>query len=367
MPHIDPPVVLHLISSLRVGGAERLLVSTMREAAKAGKTGFVVVIMNDECDSGLVAELEATGIPLYRLGRREGHLSPKYLTAILGIARRHGARIIHTHNEGSRTWGMLAKLARPRLRLVYTVHAEGVGATITGLRRAAYLRLVDATVAISAAVEAECRAFGAKDVTRIENGVDLDAFAAARRERSGTALPRLISVARFQPVKGQDILIEALGLCHQRGHRLPLTLVGAGASGPFYEKLVAMIAQLGLAADVEFAIDRTDIPNLLRQGDIFVLPSRQEGFGLALIEAMAGGLPVIAARTGGPANLIDDRRNGLLFTTGDAEDLARRIVALGSDTALRATLTEAGYATAARFGIAATLAAHRALYHRLAH
>ncbi|MCA0424819.1 MAG: glycosyltransferase [Proteobacteria bacterium] len=173
------PVVLHLISSLRVGGAERLLVSTMREAAKAGQTGFVVVIMNDECDQGLVAELESTGVPLYRLGRREGHLSPKYLTAILNIIRRHGATVIHTHNEGSRSWGMLAKLARPRLRLVYTVHAEGVGATITGLRRAAYLRLVDTTVAISEAVERECRAFGAKDVVRIENGVDLEAFAAA--------------------------------------------------------------------------------------------------------------------------------------------------------------------------------------------
>ncbi|MCA0425310.1 MAG: glycosyltransferase family 4 protein [Proteobacteria bacterium] len=142
--------------------------------------------------------------------------------------------------------------------------------------------------------------------------------------------------------------------------------MGAGAAGPFFEKLVSMIAERGMTPDVTFAIDRTDIPDLLRTGDIFVLPSRQEGFGLALIEAMAAGLPVIASRTGGPATLVADRVNGLTFTPEEPEDLAEKIITLATDADLCATLVKAGYDTAARFSIAATLAAHRDLYCRLA-
>lgn len=361
----SPPVVLHLISSLRVGGAERLLVSTMQAAAKGGAGDFVVVIMNDECDPGLVAALEATRIPLYRLGRREGHLSPKYLRAILDIADRHAVKIVHTHNEGSRSWGMLAKLFRPQLKLVYTVHAEGVGRSITGLRRTAYLRLVDATVAISRAVEAECNDFGVKNVTRIENGIDLSSFARPTKASPLTQPLRLINVARFQPVKGQDVLIEALALCHAQGRPMPLTLVGAGAHGPFFEGLKAQIARHRLENAVSFAIDRTDIPTLLSDADIFVLPSRQEGFGLALIEAMASGLPVVAARTGGPATLIEHGVNGLTFTPGDAGDLAGQILRLSEDAALRESCVRHGHATAKGYDITATLAAHRALYARL--
>lgn len=359
------PRVLHLISSLRVGGAERLLVSTLRAAMGNPDADFTVIIMNDEVDPGLLAELENTGFPVIRLHRREGHLHPKYLRQILAIIDRNKIGLLHTHNEGSRTWGMLAKLLRPSLKLVYTVHAEGVGHSINGLKRAAYLRLTDATVAISRSVEAECRAFGARAVHRIENGVDLAAFRRAARPKHDAPLPRLINVARFQPIKGQDILIAALAICHARGVPLPLTLVGAGGNSPFFEQIARQVADAGLSSHVTFAIDRTDIPDLLAQGDIFVLPSRQEGFGLALIEAMAAGLPVIASRTGGPADLIVEDRNGLMFEPGNADDLAEKILLLAKDSARQTGFVAEGQSTADRYDINATLAAHLALYRQM--
>lgn len=359
------PNVLHLISSLRVGGAERLLVSTMAAAKEKPEAAFVVVIMNDEIDPGFMAELEATGFPVYRLGRREGHLHPRYLTMILSIIRRHRIDILHTHNEGSRSWGMLARLLMPRLKLVYTVHAEGIGREIRSIKRQAYLRLVDATVAISRFVQAECTDFGARNVVLIENGVDLAAFRAAAHVRETENWPRLINVARFAHIKGQDVLIEALRLCHDRGHPLQLTLAGSKAEPTYFDALVALIGERRLGDHVRLVMDRTDIPVVLQQGDVFVLPSRHEGFGLVLIEAMAAGLPVIAARTGGAAELVRDGVNGLTFEPDNPQDLAAKLLAIASDRPAAVAYVQAGSATAARYDISRTLAEHLALYDRL--
>lgn len=359
------PVVMHLISSLRVGGAERLMVTMMQAADVNPAARFVVVVMNDEIDEALWAALAATRFPLYRLGRRQGHLSPRYLREVLSIARRHGVEVIHTHNEGSRTWGMIARMLRPSLRLVYTVHAEGIGREITGLRRAAYLRLVDTTVAISRAVETECRAFGSRTVVLAENGIDLDAFRAARSDRTGGGPLRVVSVGRFAPVKGQDILIEAVDIARRRGVGVTLTLAGTRADPAFHDRLMAMVAERGLDSSVYFVLDRTDIPVVLTDGDAFVLPSREEGFGLALVEAMAAGLPVIASRTGGAAELVSDGINGFSFTPGDAAQLADRLALLAADPALRARLASAGAETAARYDIRTTLARHMDAYRGL--
>ena len=356
------PHVLHLISSLRVGGAERLLVSTMAAAKGHPAANFVIVIMNDEIDPGFAVELEATGFPVYRLGRREGHLHPRYLMDILSIVRRHRIDIVHTHNDGSRMWGMLARLLMPRLRLVYTVHAEGIGREITGLRRQAYLRLVDGTVAISGFVQNECVAFGARNVVQIDNGVDLAAFRAAPHAGAAESWPRLINVARFAHIKGQDVLIEALRLCHDRGHALQLILAGSKAEPEYFDSLVRLVAERGLGAHVHFVMDRTDIPNVLPLGDVFVLPSRHEGFGLVLIEAMAAGLPVIAARTGGAAELVNDGINGMTFEPENPQDLADRILDMAGNRNAAAAYAQAGSATADRYGISATLDKHLVLY-----
>lgn len=361
------PTVLHLISSLKIGGAERLLVSTLRAAAAQGGQRFVVCVMNRDVDPGLKEELTATGFPVIWLGRPEGHLSPRYLRAILALIDAYGVDIIHTHNDGSRSWGMLAKLMRPRLKLVYTVHAEGIGRQITGLRRLAYHRLVDASVAISRFVASECAAFGAGRIDVIENGVPLEAF---RRTGPAPARPtgsplRLVNVARFAEIKGQDLLIEALHAVRARGLDARLTLVGVKTDAPFHARLVDQIHRLGLDEHVRFVLDRTDFADVLHDSDVFVLPSREEGFGLVLIEAMAAGLPVIAARTGGPAELIREGINGLTFERLNTADLANQIMRLAGDRSLAARCVAGGQATAEGYDIRRTLDQHRALYRSL--
>ncbi|HRK23756.1 MAG TPA: glycosyltransferase family 4 protein [Beijerinckiaceae bacterium] len=361
------PTVLHLISSLKIGGAERLLVSMMRAAKATGGQRFVICVMNRDVDDGLRAELTATGFPVVWLGRREGHLSPRYLRAIVALVDTYGIDIIHTHNDGSRTWGMLAKLLRPRLKLVYTVHAEGIGRQITGLKRLAYHRMVDASVAISSFVAGECESFGARLVRTIENGVPLEAFrrTAPRTPRPSGAPLQLVNVARFAAIKGQDILIEALAMVRARGLDAHLTLVGVASEPAFHAALTDQVARQGLGAHVRFVTNRTSFADILHAGDAFVLPSREEGFGLVLIEAMAAGIPVIASRTGGPADLVRHGANGLLFERLDAPDLANKVIQLAADPALAARCIAGGQATAEGYDIHRTLEQHRALYDAL--
>lgn len=359
------PVVLHLISSLKIGGAERLLVSTMLAARGNPALRFVVVVMNEAVDPGLMAELRASGFPVYHFARPEGHLHPRYLAQILRIVGQHDVDVIHAHNEGSRLWGMLAKLARPGLKLVYTQHEQGGAGAIHGLKRIAYRLLVDMTVAISPFIAEETRALSGKRVVTIENGIDLRKFRRAPRRHDPVRPVRIVHVGRIVRLKGQDILIDAVHACVARGLDVECTLVGAPSDGGFLAELEAQIARLGLGSRVRFEIGRTDIETIFADQDIFVLPSREEGFGIAIIEAMAAGLPVVVAAVGGARNIVQHGENGLLFERGSASGLADGVMALINDPALGARLAASGALAAQRFDIQRAIDAQVALYRAL--
>jgi glycosyltransferase involved in cell wall biosynthesis len=101
-----------------------------------------------------------------------------------------------------------------------------------------------------------------------------------------------------------------------------------------------MVDELGLHQEVEFLINHTDVPNVLSSKDLFVMPSRFEGLGLVLLEAMTAGLPVIASNTDGPRELVQDGLNGFLFDTGDPEHLFDRIQLVYKNPSLAAHVSK---------------------------
>ncbi|MCI4337484.1 MAG: glycosyltransferase family 4 protein [Thermoplasmata archaeon] len=146
---------------------------------------------------------------------------------------------------------------------------------------------------------------------------------------------RVLTVARLHPAKGLDTLARAISLARRSLPSLEAMVHGRGPDEP---RLRATIASLRVGDAL--SIDRSsfplaDLPALYRSADLYVQPSRREPFGMAALEAMACGLPVIASATGGLADLVEDGTNGLLVPPSDAEGLGAAIARLAGDDELR--------------------------------
>jgi glycosyltransferase involved in cell wall biosynthesis len=157
-------------------------------------------------------------------------------------------------------------------------------------------------------------------------------------------------VGQAIPRKGHDLLLDAVPGILARVPRARFFFIGSDPFDPrsaYVQAIREKIEHLGRHQGRVVWVDYTlEIDAIYRRLDLLVIPSRSEAFGRVALEAMAQGCPVAAARTGGLAEMIQDRRNGLLFPADDAAALARCVIELAGDAGLRATLSQAGHATA---------------------
>jgi glycogen(starch) synthase len=168
-----------------------------------------------------------------------------------------------------------------------------------------------------------------------------------------------LAIGRLVRQKGFDILIRSLGV----DGTPPWDLVIAG-DGPERDALQSLARSIGVAERVSFvgAIGRAELPALLARASAFVLPSRGEPFGIALLEAMAAGIPAVATRAGGVTDFAHDGENALLVDIDDVDAVARALRRLCTDSELRARLSHAGLATAAAHSWANITPRYEALY-----
>lgn len=205
----------------------------------------------------------------------------------------------------------------------------------------------------------------ADKIDLIYNGVDLDRFApqpSILRHELGLAdnQPVILTVGRLAANKGQADLIAAAPIILERFPRAHIILAGDATDRA---PLDAQIAALGLGQHVTLLGHRTDVANLLHGADLFVMPSLAEGFSLALVEALAAGLAIVATAVGIAPEVIVPGRNGLLVPPADAPALADAVIrVLGLDEAARAAYRSAARAAAARFSCQATAQQTLALY-----
>ncbi|MCP4711865.1 MAG: glycosyltransferase [Planctomycetes bacterium] len=149
---------------------------------------------------------------------------------------------------------------------------------------------------------------------------DLSEFGFTKKHKT------LIFVGRLDPVKNIDLILHALSqLASLQKQKLQLLIVGDGPQRPQLETLTK---QLNLNDCVHFTGARRDVERLLKAADLFLMPSKWEGFGLSAAEAMAAGLPVIASRTDGLIDVIDHNINGLLVSPNDLNELTQSIKSL---------------------------------------
>lgn len=182
----------------------------------------------------------------------------------------------------------------------------------------------------------------------IHNGVDLSQYTTIdHAARAAEAPVRILCAARLIERKGQHHLLAAAQHLKQRGiDHFQIVLAG---TGDFEAELRQQVQQSGLTAHVEFLgfVPRAAMPDVYAQADIFCLPSFNEGMSMALLEAMASGLPVVVTETGGVDELIDG--NGLVVPWADPVHLADSLAGLVSSRARRTELGARGRVIAAGF------------------
>lgn len=206
---------------------------------------------------------------------------------------------------------------------------------------------VDRFVAVSEDLRRRAVALGAPEerVAVVYNGVDTEWFSPPER-RSGDGVTRLVTVARLAPVKGLEHAVEAVGaLPASVRESVRYDIVGDGElRGALQER----IERAGLRGVVTLrgALPPEGVRNALWSAEVFVFPSLNEGLGIAAIEAMACGLPVIGSRVGGIPEVVVDGETGTLVPPGDAGALSAAIERLVRDAALRRAMGDAGRARA---------------------
>ena len=174
------------------------------------------------------------------------------------------------------------------------------------------------------------------------NAVDAKRFAApvdreaVRRSWGIPAKAKIIlNIGRFVEQKGQRILIEAAPIVCEAFPDAYFIIVGGGR---LEERLQEQARSLGVSDRVKFLGERTDTPALLKSADLFVFPSLWEGQGLILFEAIFAGAPIVASRTGGIPEVVEDGVTGILVPPGDASALAQAILNAFSDSERTARL-----------------------------
>jgi L-malate glycosyltransferase len=229
------------------------------------------------------------------------------------------------------------------------------------LQRLAY-RSATKVVANSSAARTvlEQEGVARESIAVIPNGVDAASFPKRSHETATRPARTIITVANLRPEKSHETLIAAVALLAADLPGLQLQIVG---DGPRRETLEANVRAAGLDRRVSFLGHREDIPELLAQADVFVLPSQSEAFPNGAIEAMAAGLPVIASAVGGLLDLIEHGDTGLLVQPGDAAALAHALRRVLTDRPLAARLGNAARAEVnKRYSFERMVAAFEDLY-----
>jgi sugar transferase (PEP-CTERM/EpsH1 system associated) len=364
------PLIAHILHRLDYGGLENGVVNLIN-GLPPEMARHTVICMTDAAD--FRQRIRRPDVEVHQLHKRPGK-DPAAYWRLWRLLRRLRPAVVHTRNTGVLDCQFIARLAGVGQR-IHGYHGWDVGDLHGDNPRQQRLRrlldpLVSRYVVVSRQIGAWLESSLGVDPDRIEqicNGVDTTRFSPAPDSGSRPREPLVVgTVGRLQAVKNQALLVEAFGRLLARrpelASRLRLVL---GGDGPERSRLEAAIAAAGLGSQVVITGWRDDVPALLREFHVFVLPSLNEGISNTILEAMATGLPVVATDVGGNGELVEDGVTGFLVPSGDADALAGRLAAYADDPELlRAHGLAARRRAESEFSIRRMLERYENLYRR---
>ena len=288
------------------------------------------------------------------VGARTDRLGPRPFFEILRLISQNGIDLVHSHGKGAGLYGRLAarRAGIPSIHTFHGIHADypaGLGHAYLALERG-LARITQGIVHVSESQALEAVGLGLAPAERshvIVNGIDAArvAGAALTREAARQSLqldPELLvigTVARFDPVKALDALLRAFAIVAAAEPDARLVLIG---EGPESSRLRSLAAALGIEARVRFPGFIAEASRLLPALDLYASASRKEGLPLALLEAMACGLPAAATRVPGHMDVVEQGVTGLLVAPDDRHALGRAMCDLMTERAGRKAMGQAG-------------------------
>ena len=330
------------------GGGERHLADLSRALVDRGHEVFAASVPG----SPLWSELS------FLPQERTFALSPRsYVKNLRGLAkfvREQGIEIVHAHAARDYHLAALALRFASRGRLVLTRHVLFPLRTVNK----PLLSGAGQVIAVSEAVAKSLRQNGVIDsskITVVHNGIDIERFERSAAVVRDGELPLLVgTVGHLAPIKGHDVFVRAAALIVARRRGVRFVVIGEDKSPEMDHRraLESLVAEHGLNDVVSLPGWRDDMPATLSSLAVFVSAARSEPFGLAIVEAMAAGLPIVATASEGAVEIIDDGATGKLVPVKDHEALAQAIEDLLDDPLERARLgRNASLAARERFSL----------------
>ncbi len=341
----DPPHVLLVLDQLpaNTGGAERI---AFRQAALLPRFGYRVSILTFLAHPQSACLVDPP-CPTYLLPMTGAYnrSALRAAPAFCSFLQREKVRIVQTFFESSDLWAGVVTKTASDAKLVWS--RRDMGILRGGKHHLAYRLLAgmpDAVLAVSEQVRRhaiDVDGVAPERVQTIYNGLDLARWSARREPRERSA-PVITTVGNLRHVKGHDVLLEAAAIVRQSLPEARFTIGGEVLEPAYFESLKEQVRRLGLGDHVDFVGGVRDLETHLAGADLFVLPSRSEGFSNAIIEAMAASLPVVATNVGGNAEAVRDGVTGSIVPSDNAPALAQAMLTLLQDPRKGRAMGEAG-------------------------
>jgi glycosyltransferase involved in cell wall biosynthesis len=340
------------VETLELGGAEQVLVNIVNNLPE-DFVSFVCCLKNSGPMAGSISRL---GAPVYELHWHTGN-SYRAALPLANILRKQRIDVLHAHSWSTYCEAALAGFLARTPTVVITIHGmqtpypQSKTAILKHFVRISAERILSRTYTTICAVSQGVKDYMVKEVglnpqkvSVVYNGIKIIDRNTPDEKEPRQAVQEedfvLVWAGRLVPVKNLSGLLKALATVRGTVPNVRLDLIG---DGPDRESLEHEARALGVNDRIHFAGYTPRVRDWLSRADIFVMPSHYEGFSVALLEAMAAGLPVVATEVGGNPEIVLQGKTGVLIPPNDTEALAKAIIDLHENTQLRMEMRRFAY------------------------
>lgn len=322
--------ILHLIDTTGPGGAETVFTTLLRSLTSE-RYQHTVVLRGEGWVADTVREIGLDPLII----DSKGSFNLGYIAILLRLIRKKQITLIHAHLLGSNIYGALAAFIA-RVPMIATFHG-GVDVASNERFLATKFRLINigskAIVCVSKRLQEELGSrspMASAKLRLIYNGVDPEKFQPRLADalKGELRLPAdakiVISIGNIRPAKGYSYLVDAAAEVTSQNPDVHFVIVGHPRKDLLSE-LEAQIEEAGVESNTHFLGFRSDVQDLLCQADVFLLPSTSEGFSISTVEAMMAEVPVVATRSGGPEEILEHEKTGILVAVADSAAISKAV------------------------------------------